>query len=85
VINRVVVLSDTGFHLFEALSVSDDRPPHLVVGSGGTDLSKPSTGTKSAPGSRARPSAGRLRRSRNILDSCFGSATPRSERRGTAN
>ncbi len=32
-------------HLFEALSFSDDRPPQLVVGSGGTALSKPPTGT----------------------------------------
>jgi Calcineurin-like phosphoesterase len=42
-------------HLFEALSFFDDRPPQLVVGSGGTDLSRPPTGTRNVPRIKGLP------------------------------
>ena len=55
-------------HLFEGLSFSDDRPPQLVVGSGGTDLAKAPNGAKGVPKVKGLP----LDRKTSVILQSFG-------------
>src|SRR4030095_4130921 len=43
---KIKMIVSGHIHLFEGLSFSDDRPPQLVVGSGGTNLAKAPDGKR---------------------------------------